>query len=166
MDHLIAQFRTIRRAEIAMIELFQVRTVMPVLLGHKDVQITWFITFSKETSSPLWQRDRRLRSRRLEWARYAESRVDEFFTAGEANWFVDFLKAQDLPEGSTYIKKAELPISNQSMGLRAIPIGGGPDHVSFHRGNYWLPVTGYYDLRHYDPLPDRRSELARRRRSS
>ena len=26
-----------------MIELFQVKTAMPVLRGHKDVQINWFI---------------------------------------------------------------------------------------------------------------------------
>ena len=100
------------------------------------------------------------------WARYAEVCVDEFFTAGEANWFVDFLEAQDLPEGTTYIKKVELPISNHSMPLGAMPTGGGPDHASFHRGNYRLPVTGYYDLRHYEPLPDRWADLARRREVS
>ena len=46
MDHLIAQFQDNPVREISMIELFQVKTVMPVLLGHKDVQITWFIISS------------------------------------------------------------------------------------------------------------------------
>ena len=89
-----------------MIELFQVKTVMPVLLGHKDVQIHWFITFRRRPVVPYGNpiADYNPSDK---WARYAELCVDEFFTADEAHWLVGFLKAQDhVPEGTTYINKS------------------------------------------------------------
>jgi len=80
---------------------------------------------------------------------YAESAIDELFTADEANALKDYLDQHHGGEGSTTITKADLPIPNNVVGLDCIGVGGGNDFYSLYKEpEYSLPfmIEGYFNL--------------------
>jgi hypothetical protein len=84
---------------------------------------------------------------------YAESAIDGYFTEAEAIALKAYLDREHGHEGVTTIKEMELPIPSNTMGVAAIPVGGGTDFLMLHREPAFdLPfeVEGYFDLRGLD----------------
>ena len=72
------------------------------------------------------------------------------FELDEAQALKDYIDQNYGDAGITTIEKAELPIANNTMGVGAIPVGGGQDfHMLDKAPHYSLPfkVWGYFDLR-------------------
>lgn len=97
---------------------------------------------------------------------YAEALIDELFTADEAAQLVEYLNGH-YSEGSHHIKSYEFPITELVLGFGGLSYGGptGLFEVWEYNDdwNMQFRVTGYFDLRNYEPLPDRESDLRRRR---
>lgn len=84
---------------------------------------------------------------------YQRMAVDELFTRKEAEALVLYL-AGWYTGHCTGITEQPLPLGSDAMGLSAIPLGGGVDHMMpVIKRDYPLPfmVYGHYDLRrHWD----------------
>ena len=139
-------------------ELYGVKTVLPEYSGHRDVVLAWFVI---ERDSPVKRPYAELAEGydpADEYAGYLEGAIDELFTRDEAEALLAWLKANrnETHNNSTIVEHA-LPIANNSIGLGAIPVGGGPDYLMPHEigeGTFPLPfkVYGYFDLRAHEPI--------------
>lgn len=96
---------------------------------------------------------------------YARAWINELFTTDEAAALIKYLTDVH-PDDRHSIEKIELPASGDLFPISAVAIGGpqGCYPLSGEQ-TYDLPfvVEGYYDLRSYEPLPDRKSDLNRRK---
>jgi hypothetical protein len=131
------------------VELYRVTTIVKKFRGCKDVGFDWFRCERRaprpyaeliENYDPSGRRD----------VRDAEGCIDEMFELDEAQALKDYIDRNYGEAGITTIKKAELPIANNVMGVGATPVGGGQDfHLLDKAPNYTLPfkVWGYFDLR-------------------
>jgi hypothetical protein len=154
----------VQHEEEKMFELFTVHTIVPKFGGSKDVKLNWFVhdrnspwcpPYAELIAGSVSDPDRA----------YAEAFIDELFTAGEASQLLDFLNKYY--NGSHYIRSYPLPINNWVIGFSALSIGGPTGFYDLWDKNMvWnleFKVSGYYDLRNYEPLPDRESGLLRQR---
>jgi hypothetical protein len=82
-------------------------------------------------------------------ARDAEGAIDELFTDIEANMLKEYLDQEHGGAGTTTIAEVHLPIARNSMGVGAIPVGGGDDFYMLSKEPaYTLPFEAwaYFDL--------------------
>jgi hypothetical protein len=131
-----------------MIELFRVYTTVNQYHGCKAVQFCWFRD-DPATGRPyadLIQNYQPEDKHRY----YSESYIDELFTLDEANALKEYLDRDYGNEGVTTIKRVDLPVPGNTMGVSALPVGGGNDHYMLDKAEgYPLPfrARAYFDLR-------------------
>jgi hypothetical protein len=144
-----------------MIKLFCVRTAVKEFHGHRNVMLEFFVEGRKQR---LFGPDGSLGIAYSDvikdydvsdyCARYAEGAVEECFTEAEANEFIAWTKQHRNDHGAM-ITPVTLPISKNSMGCGAVPVGGLVDHLMVGEAeDYDLPfkVYGYFDLRQCEQI--------------
>lgn len=70
------------------------------------------------------------------------------------------------PDEKHSIQKVELPVSGNLFPISAMPTGSPQgSYILCRKESCSVPVDviGYYDLRDHEPLPDRKSDLKRRK---
>src|SRR5262249_53069985 len=139
-----------------------VTTTVLEFQGCKDVHLDWFMEGRK---GPIASYAEMIAGYdpSSEHACYPEGCVDGLFTADESDQLLRYLNEHHGGDAHL-IKPAKLPISMNQIGFGAIPVGGAQDYYMLYKEDgYDLPfkIMGYYDLRHYDPVPGQ--EEARRR---
>lgn len=142
-------------------ELFKVRTIIPEFEGCKEVAVRWFVCGRERSPAPY----AKVIADYQPGDPYAEGSIAELFTADEARALVGYLEAY-YPDGGHSIEEVDLPITGGLFPIGAIAVGGPQGHIELCREeSYSLPlqVSGYYDLRNHEPLPDRESDLKRRK---
>ena len=140
-----------------MIDLFSVRTTVEEHDGHRNVAFHWFRLDRKAPPSVYANAILDYDAYDAEVS-YPESAVDELFTRVEAESLKDYLDQHHGGCGSTEIKRKNLPIPMNTMGYRAIPVGGGPDnYMLWKEPGYALrfKVEGYFDLRQCERIDGR-----------
>lgn len=130
-------------------KLYHATTLVTEYDGCRDVRFCWFKPEPTPPARPY--RDLINNYDEAAWgARYAELAIDELFAEDEAVQLAAYLDVEHGSHGTTTVKEATLPIANNTMGLGAIPVGGGHDEYLLHKeSNYSLPfkVIGHFDLR-------------------
>jgi hypothetical protein len=144
-----------------MMNLYHVLSTVERFEGYKDVHITWFMARRIVPHALSYQDmikgydaldpDDRL---------MAKERVDECFTADEAQQVLAWLNANR--SGKHEIVHVETtPVESREDGallmpLGAIPLGGPQDCLMPNEVDWTLPfkVFGYYDLRHHERADD------------
>ncbi|MDX8450698.1 hypothetical protein [Mesorhizobium captivum] len=142
-------------------ELFKVRTVIPEFEGCKDVAMRWFVCERERPPAPYAE----VIADYQPGDPYAEGSIDELFIADEARALVGYLEAH-YPDCSHSIEEVDLPITDPPYPIGALSVGGPEDYYMLcEEEGYTLPfpVFGYFDLRNHEPLPDRESDLKRRK---
>ena len=127
-------------------ELYHVTTLVKKYRDCKNVAFQWFRC---ERRVPRSYADL-IENYDLADDRYAEGCIDEMFELDEALALKDYIDQNYGEAGITTIKKAKLPIANNTMGVGEIPVGGSQDfHMLDKAPGYSLPfkVWGYFDLR-------------------
>src|ERR1700730_5235393 len=130
-------------------KLYRVTTIVKEFDDCKDVPFHWFRDDRGE---------RRAYAELIEnydpsndHAAYGEGAIDELFTEIEATALKEYLDREHADAGVTTIKEVHLPIASNSMGLGAIPVGGGNDfyYTLSKEPTYTLPFEAwaYFDLR-------------------
>ena len=131
-----------------MMKLFHVTTTGVQFDGCKGVEFDWFrcgrgdprpyseLITDYDPAAPI--------------AGYPEAAIDGFFTEAEAVALKAYLDREHGHEGVTTIKEIQLPIPNNTLGVSAIPVGGGTDFLMLYKEPAYdleFQVEGYYDLR-------------------
>jgi len=122
-----------------MTKLYRVTTTVPKFMGHKDVELHWFV---QERDVPAKRPYAELVSDYDSARRYegeAERAIDEMFDEAEAAAFVAWLKVnRDAgSNATTTTSEVEVPIPSNSGSAGSIPLGG------FDRdGNYEVEAPG------------------------
>jgi len=111
-----------------MIDLYHVRTVIPRFKGHRDVDFTWFEEYG-ESPVPYAQAIRNYGQCPVDLRPYCDSAVDELLTHEEAAALKAYLE-ENHPDCAHTLEKVELPLTANTMGLIAVPLGGGPCRAS------------------------------------
>jgi hypothetical protein len=136
--------------------LYEVRTVVKVYSGHRDVVFHWFARrkpgFSRWPHAELIagydELDPTSRC-------YAEDALDELFDKAEADALVAYLEREYGGAGETTIEEVNLPFPGNIVGYLAAAVGGGNDFYTLDEElAYTLPfrVWGYFDLRDCEPV--------------
>lgn len=150
----------IRKVLAAKVDLFKLRTVIPEYMGCKDVSMRWVVCGRKQPPAQYPDLIANYRPTDV----YAEGWIDELFTTDEAKKLISYLETHH-PEGKNSIEKVNLPASGDLFPILALSAGGPTGRHELAREEaYDLPfwVSGAYDLRLHEPLPDRESDLKRR----
>lgn len=130
-------------------DLYKVKTIVKEYDGCKDVPFWWFCCDERKDDRPYKELIENY-DPGDDYAAYPKGYIDEKFTLIEAHALKDYLDREHGDEGTTTVMKVKLPIPNDTMGNRAIPIGGSCDNYRLHREkNYSLSfkVEGFLDLR-------------------
>lgn len=147
-----------------MIELYKAHTIVPRFGGCKDVKLHWLVWSRNSSWHPPYRE--LITGPRCEGFLYAKLSIDEMFTVGEANQLVAHLN-ENYPACANYMRQIELPVScKNEYPIGGLPFGGPTGFIDLWKNENWplqFKVSGYYDLRNYEPLPDRESDLRRRR---
>ena len=128
-------------------ELYHVTTIAKKYSGCKNVEFIWFRC---ERRAPRPYADLIVNYDAAAYVYYPEGYIDELFELDEAQALKDYIDQNYGEAGITTIKKAKLPIANNTMGVGEIPVGGSQDfHMLDKAPGYSLPfkVWGYFDLR-------------------
>jgi hypothetical protein len=143
----------------SMTKLYRAKTIVPELRGHRLVCLNWFVTGRVvQANRPYAELIRGYkRASRLDRC-YAEGAIDELFSSAEAEVFLDWLTHYE--EADTKIIEVPLLVARESMGFRAIPIGGPIDHLILAEVGGCDPATsplgftacGFFDLRDHEPI--------------
>jgi hypothetical protein len=148
-----------------MVKLYRVSSRVANLHGYRDVQLKWLVN---KRERRLFGADGSLNTPYREVIRdcdknddmrlYAEGALEEFFTEAEATALVDWLTIHRPQYLDTTVVQVKLPIGNNAMGARAIPVGGGPDFLMISQSiDYNLPFDAwaFYDVRgcEFDETP-------------
>jgi hypothetical protein len=145
-----------KRSSIMTIRLYEVRTVVKVYTGHRDVVFRWFacreLGFSRWPHAELIagydELDHTSRC-------YAEHALDKLFDKTEADTLVAYLAREHGDKGETTIKEVNLPFPGNIAGYGATAVGGSDDfYMLDEEPAYSLPfrVWGYFDLEDCEPL--------------
>jgi hypothetical protein len=132
-------------------KLYRVHTVVPEFEGCKDVHFHWFREGVVSPPRPYADLIENY-DPQYECAHYAEGCLDELFAEDEANQLKNYIEQEQRYvhcTGITTLHEEELPISADSMGIGALPVGGGDDFlVVYERPGYPLPFKSlaYYTL--------------------
>jgi hypothetical protein len=135
------------------IKLFYVTSTAD-LRGCKDVPIAWFVTererhlFGPGGSLDLEVRDAIPDYTGDHHGYDRADRLEEYFTADEAKALTDWLATHH--KCPTTIEPVQFPQPDNTLSLRAVPIGGGTDFLTIGDSpDYDLPFKswGYYDVR-------------------
>ena len=139
-------------------KLYRVHTIVKQFHGCQNVPFDWFGCDRREPRpyaeliEGYWPSD-------LD----QEVAIDEMFTEVEAIALKEYLDREHGGAGVTTIEEVPLPIPDSSIGIGAIPVGGGTDfHMLDKEPNYSLPFKAwaYFDLRGCEP---HRSPMKRQR---
>jgi hypothetical protein len=152
-----------RERRLTVIELFSIHTIVNEYSGHRDVKFTWFRSEDLEVPLVPYAQAVRDYDPYDNQRAYAEGAVNELFSRDEAEALKAWLDQHHGDEGPTSIKKRDLPLNNNVMGVSGMPIGGGPDRYTLWREpNYTLPfkAEGFFDLRDHERI-DRRENFAK-----
>lgn len=144
------------------IALFKVRTIIAAFQGCKNVSMRW-IAFGRSTPSVPYVEA--IADFQPLGYPYAKGWVDELFTADEKDALISYL-VETHPGEKHSFEKVELPVSGSPFPISAMPTGGPQGSYTLCRietNGVPVDVVGYYDLREYEPLPDRESDLKRRK---
>jgi hypothetical protein len=132
-----------------MMKLYSVTSKATEYHGCKEVPFVWF----REGERPGPQRPSAALIKDYDPADdhrfYVEDYIEELFTEDEARQVKDFLDSRYGPDATTTITEVSFPVSNNIMGVGAIPVGGGDDFYMLSKvADYPLPfsVWGYFDL--------------------
>jgi hypothetical protein len=141
-----------------MMELYDVRTAARKLGGYKNVEFFWFV-LEKTARRPYADLIENYNQSGNCQRRYlAEECIDSMFTLDQANALKEYLDRNHPSLGTATIKKARLPIPNNSA-LVFLAVGTGR-YEGFYRleedPNYSLPfkADGYFDLRDCEPADE------------
>lgn len=141
-----------------MTQLYRVKTRPPEFHGHRDVLLSWFVTRRVAPVNRPYAQMIRDYDPADSYHYYPESAIDELFSKDEAEAFLDWLTHYE--EADTKIVEVPLPIARESMGFRAVPIGGPQGHLILAEVGGCDPATsplgftvcGYFDLRDHEPI--------------
>ena len=140
-------------------KLYRVHTVVKQFHGCQNVPFDWFGCDRREPR-PYPELIQGYSPSDLD----QEVAIDEMFTEVEAIALKEYLDREHGGAGVTTIEEVSLPIPDSSIGIGAIPVGGGTDfHMLDKEPNYSLPFKAwaYFDLRgcesHRSPMKRQRS---------
>ena len=147
-----------------MIELYKAHTIVPRFGGCKDVKLHWFVCSRNSSLHPPYRE--LITGPQCEGFLHAMDSIDEMFSVEEGNQLVAHLN-ENYPACANCMTKVELPIScKNEYPIGGLSFGGPTGVINLSENEKWnlqFKVSGYYDLRNYEPLPDRESDLLRRR---
>ncbi|MER9450156.1 hypothetical protein [Mesorhizobium sp. M0254] len=144
------------------IALFKVRTIIAAFHGCKNVSMRWIAVVRSTPSVPYAEA---IADFQPLGEAYAKGWIDELFTAEEKDALISYL-AMTHPDEQHSFEKVELPVSGSLFPISAMPTGGPQGSYNLCRietNGVPVDVVGYYDLRAHEPLPDRESDLRRRK---
>ena len=141
-------------------KLYRVRTVVPEFKGHRNVTIQWFVHGRTTAAQRPYAELIAGYDPADEDNPYPEGAIHELFSAAEAEAFVGWLKDnRGVTDEDTTVDEAAMPISNNTLGFGAIPVGGAQDFLCMDEvagdpaaSPLGFTVLGYYDLRAYEPI--------------
>jgi hypothetical protein len=129
-------------------KLYRVRTTAKEYDGCRDVVFEWFRHAMPEGRRPYADLIRDYEPGNPDIC-YAEGFVEELFTWDEAQQLKEYFDQHHGDVGETVIEEKSLPVENCSMGVGALPVGGGDDfYMLSEKPGYSLPfkVWGYFNL--------------------
>jgi hypothetical protein len=127
-------------------KLYSLKTIVGEFDGCKDVVFHWFYC-DRAKRRPYAELIKDYNSHD-NLAAYAEHAVDELFTATEASALDEYLRLRYC-DHTTTIEEATLPLPNNVMGFRGLPVGGGDGFYELYtKPGYGLPFVamGYFNL--------------------
>ena len=131
-------------------KLYRVSTLVTEYHGYDNVCFNWFRSEPPQSVRPYGELIKGYAS----GDKYPERAIDEFFTEGEAKGLAAYLRGAH-PADLTQIAAVSLPIPHELMGFGAQAVGGDTGfYILEKEPGYALPfpVSGYYDLRHHEPV--------------
>jgi hypothetical protein len=105
------------------IRLYDVDSTVSEYSGCRDVNFRWFVVDCEEPVAFVAEAIE-VFDLGNSTAGYPVEALDELFTLEEAEMLRDYLE-RSYGDESVVITERELPSANNTMGLRAIPLGGG-----------------------------------------